>query len=87
MVFLNERLRTKNDWMLNATTHYLQNWEFNWSLAKSLLHQISNFKENGILPYSAYIFRSSNEQAMYLAALSVALGLKVDSLGHQQIFL
>lgn len=46
-------------------------------MSYSLLFQIISYRENGILPYSAYIFRNSNEVSMYCAALSVALALKI----------
>lgn len=54
---------------------HLRNCSQNEFIVKSLLVQIVSYKENGILPYSAYIFRNSNEQAMYCAALSISAAL------------
>lgn len=67
----------KRQWLMCPSIYYLQSVNLNESIAHSLLFQITSYKENGILPYSAYIFRGSNEASMYCAALSVGVALKI----------
>lgn len=75
MFFINEKIKRKNDWLNNPISFLIRNHEDNEFIAKSLLSQLITFKENGILPYSAYFFKSSNENATYLSALSVSFVL------------
>lgn len=76
-LFVEDRLCRKNHWFVSPSLHFLRTFELNETLCESLLTQIISYRENGILPYSAYIFRGSNENSMYCAALSVGLALKV----------
>ena len=76
-LFVEDKIVRKKHWLVNPSIYYLQNFNCNEFVVHSLLSQIISYKENGILPYSAYIFRGSNEVSMYCAALSVGLTLKV----------
>lgn len=76
-IFVEEKIIRKNNWLMSPSIHYLRSCNLRDSLSYSLLSQIISYKENGILPYSAYIFRGSNEASMYCAALAVGLSLKI----------
>ena len=76
-LFVEDRVRRKRLWLVSPSLHFLRTFDLNETLAYSLLSQVLLYRENGLLPYSAYIFRGSNENSMYCAALSLAVSLKI----------
>lgn len=77
MLFVEERICRARGWLVAPSLHFLRSCDLNEALAHSLLSQVLTYRENGLLPYSAYIFRGSNELSMYCAALAVGLALKL----------
>lgn len=75
LYFINEKIKKKNNLLNNPISYFLRNHEDNENIVKSLLSQLLSFKENGILPYSAYFFKTSNDNSMYLSALSTSISL------------
>ena len=73
MIVIDKKFSRLEGNFVNVVGMYLKNFQFSEVLIKSLLHVSVCYQENGILPYSAYLYQNFQEQELYCVGLSINL--------------